>query len=263
MIRALYTLIDAMPYLRRSPLPTIKTISKWIFQSGTGLSIGSRIVIAPTRKQLRYLFTEIFLYNQYYAKLPANASIIDCGANIGMATLYFKTLNPTARVTCYEPDPDAFDLLIVNTASTVGVQLYNKAVSDHNGRITFFVDGSGKESLKMSQDRTRLHTPLEIRAEAVRLADTITNKIDLLKLDIEGAEGTIIADLYKTKKIHYIERIIMEYHHTPTTCMSSILCDLEDSGFEYTITGKAIPYWKPQNQDILIHAWKKKAGGVR
>ena len=37
--------------------------------------------------------------------------ILDCGANVGLASLYFKRLYPQARITAYEADPDIYQCL--------------------------------------------------------------------------------------------------------------------------------------------------------
>jgi FkbM family methyltransferase len=71
--------------------------------------------------------------------LPA---IFDCGANIGMATLYFKWLYPNARIEAFEADPTAFAVLEMNIARNrlTNVTAHNCALWDENGQIEFFVD---------------------------------------------------------------------------------------------------------------------------
>ena len=43
--------------------------------------------------------------------------ILDCGANIGLATLYFKLLYPGACITCFEPGAEAFRVLEANISA--------------------------------------------------------------------------------------------------------------------------------------------------
>lgn len=62
------------------------------------------------------VYKEIYLYEDYFAKLTNDTPrIIDGGSHIGMATLYFKDRYPKAKITCFEPDPRNFELLIKNT----------------------------------------------------------------------------------------------------------------------------------------------------
>lgn len=57
-------------------------------------------------KQFRYLLWEIFIRGEYFFETEKTAPVIlDCGANIGLATLFFKRIYPKARITCGEADP--------------------------------------------------------------------------------------------------------------------------------------------------------------
>jgi FkbM family methyltransferase len=68
--------------------------------------------------------------------------ILDCGANIGMATLFFKWLYPNARIDAFEPDPKTFQLLENNVKQNhlTNVATHNCALWDIDGKIDFFVD---------------------------------------------------------------------------------------------------------------------------
>src|SRR5688572_7182729 len=61
-------------------------------------------------ENLRLLFTEIFIHEeyQYFTNIQSETIIADCGANIGMATLYFKWRSPYSIIHAFEPDPLAF-----------------------------------------------------------------------------------------------------------------------------------------------------------
>src|ERR1035437_596152 len=64
---------------------------------------------------LFFFFVEIFVNNQYYFKSDTDEPIIiDCGANIGMATLYFNFIYPKANIFSFEPDPNTYALLEKN-----------------------------------------------------------------------------------------------------------------------------------------------------
>lgn len=61
---------------------------------------------------IRFLFEEIFYKNEYFIKLDNRPPIIfDCGANIGMATIYFKWLYPDSIIYAFEPDKQTFKIL--------------------------------------------------------------------------------------------------------------------------------------------------------
>src|SRR6478672_9538071 len=49
-------------------------------------------------KEFLYGVKEIFIDEIYKINLPDNALILDCGANIGLSVIYYKGLNPSARI---------------------------------------------------------------------------------------------------------------------------------------------------------------------
>src|SRR5438067_1966451 len=69
------------------------------------------------RNEFLHGLNEIFLGEIYKIKLPQNARIIDCGAHIGLSTIYFKRICPTATIIAFEPDDRNFNLLKQNIQS--------------------------------------------------------------------------------------------------------------------------------------------------
>ena len=81
-------------------------------------------------------FKEIFIDECYYFEnLPDRPMIVDCGANIGMATCFFKRLRPNAYVWAIEPSPGTVELLKENLRSNriEGVRVIAAALSDQRG----------------------------------------------------------------------------------------------------------------------------------
>ena len=70
--------------------------------------------------------------------------ILDCGANVGMGTLYWKHLYPQARVIAFEPDPTIFRVLRENLAARnlTKVQPINAAVWTKEGEVSFWEEGT-------------------------------------------------------------------------------------------------------------------------
>src|SRR5207245_9100674 len=69
--------------------------------------------------------------------------ILDCGAHLGLATIYWKTLFPSAEITAFEPDPEAFGMLQRNCKifKLENVDLINAAVWTKDGRSDFLAEG--------------------------------------------------------------------------------------------------------------------------
>lgn len=109
--------------------------------------------------------------------------IIDAGANIGVASVFFAATFPHARIISIEPEPGNFALLEKNTRAYPNITAIRAAVWKKNGEVALtdpqqgpwayrVGDGQGTESLTIDEIMSRF---------------SLTT-IDLLKLDIEGAE---------------------------------------------------------------------------
>jgi FkbM family methyltransferase len=208
---------------------------------------------------LRYLKSEIFDNKEYYF-IAENSTplIIDCGANIGMSVIYFKYLYPDSKIIAFEPNPSSFHFLKKNIALNhlYNIELHNICLSNNNLPVDFYTGPIGSSSLigSMFSNRTNQN---KITVESSRLSAFIKNqKIDLLKIDVEGAEWLIMDDLIESKCIKNIKRLLIEYHHkidSSKSKLSSFLCFLEENGYEYNLRTN---YQKTGSfQDIFIDAY--------
>jgi len=213
-------------------------------------------------ESLRLLYDEIFVREEYFFNSDkVNPVIFDCGANIGMATLFFKWLYPESTVTAFEPDPDSFGLLQHNIKANhlQRVSAYNIALWDSEARIPFFVDDHEHGALTMSTKRDR-GRGRQIEVEARRLSDFIAGPVDLLKVDVEGAETRVLCELIASGKMAYVRRMILEYHHhigKEPAQLGSFFTMLEHSGWNYQLNTWSFPLSKVGSfQDILIYAYR-------
>ena len=207
------------------------------------------------------LFSEIFIKNEY--KFSANSqkpTIIDLGANIWMATTYFKWIYPNSEIFAFEPDHKHYNILKKNVSHNKlsNVSIYNKAITDYDWKIDFYTDN--ESSLIMSTKIWRM-SKIKTEVDCLSFSKFIWNKkIDLVKMDIEWWELSVLKDLDKNNKFLQIENMIIEYHHNiPWDSMrfSTFLEILERNNFKYQIHWITYPInVKNQFQDVLIHAYK-------
>src|SRR5438445_4405923 len=146
---------------------------------------GARLALRTYSGDL-FVFHEIFVTSCY--SIPerlrrTTRSIVDLGANIGLATLFYARMFPHATFACVEPASLNVDLLKRNLASLAGrVVIIDGAVRDRAGFADF--DNSGWSwggQIKRGGDlRVRCYTVDEIMNTAG------LSSIDLLKVDIEN-----------------------------------------------------------------------------
>ncbi len=148
---------------------------------------------------------EIFIDKVYLQKLPDRPYIIDCGANIGLSIIYMKRLYPEAEILAFEPDEQNFKLLERNVKSGgySNINIRREAIWIENTMIQFSSNGT-------TDSRISLNTSNTTEVPAVRLKDLLNRKIDFLKIDIEGAEYTVIKDIFEN--LDLVQNLFVEYH---------------------------------------------------
>ena len=166
-----------------------------------------------------------------FVSASGSPRIIDCGANVGVSVLYFKHLFPKAVISAYEPDPNIYKYLVKNMkANTVkDVELINKAVWINNEGIEFGSEGADSGSLYFEGNK------ISLPSQRLREVLALEQKVDLLKMDIEGTEVDVILDCNDLlKKVKYL---FVEYHSWKKNeqSLQQMLDVLTKNGFRYYI----------------------------
>ncbi|MBS0169074.1 MAG: FkbM family methyltransferase [Nitrospira sp.] len=218
-------------------------------------------------RTLHLLLRVILLRNEYYFQTAnAHPVIFDCGANIGLATLFFKWLHPGSDIHAFEPDPDTFALLKwnVETNNLTGVHLYNVALSDVSGTASFHVDHSRPGSPRMSLQFERMPKDT-IAVNTLVLSSVLREQLagralDFLKIDVEGAEAAVLSDLIGSGQLPAVKEMLIEYHHKIAGArgrLGEFLTALETQGFDYQLDAVCMPIYGPQRfQNVILYAYR-------
>lgn len=193
---------------------------------------------------LRYTFREIFVDRLYEVETEkARLRIIDAGANIGLAMLFFKLVAPDSSVTCFEPDPCNCAIIAANVRDNGlrDVEIWQAALTDADGYVTMHANAALTGDTAQSMSRTfreRLaDAPRAIRSyevPALSLRPFLNPPVDVLKLDVEGAEGRVIASLGDS--LGDVGCVLMEYHYLRTdNSLRDIIGRLEAAGHEFRL----------------------------
>lgn len=180
------------------------------------------------------LYKDYFVNEKYkFVCKTQTPLIIDGGANIGVSCRYWKFLYPEAEVIAFEPDETNFGLLQKNMEGFTSFQAEKKALWSSHGTLPFnAVGGEGGHVSKANPD---VQTKMQTVVPTYRLRDLLGKKVDLLKLDIEGAELEVLQDCQDQLK--NVERIFVEHHSFlgQTQKIGKFFGILENAGFRTNI----------------------------
>ena len=181
------------------------------------------------------LFHEIFIDRIYsFPGAPTALRIIDAGANIGLATLFFSREYPDAQIDCFEPNPEAFALLERNIAANrVRATAHRVAVGAKDGEGEFFylpgVTGDCYSSLR--ELREEFHPNGRFRSRQIQvqsLRPFLEKPVDILKVDIEGGEGEVLPNV--AEQLPQVRNLVMEFHPLRGAALLGDMLNLLDKG---------------------------------
>jgi FkbM family methyltransferase len=195
-----------------------------IYRGNTSLELRNGLKLSISSKQDIPTLYEVFgehVYDSLFQNLKKEPQIIlDIGANLGAFSLAAKKRYPEAKIYAYEASRDNFLKLKKNIEdNNLQIECFNLAVAGTNApRSLFLADTTGKNSFFGQGERE------EVRC--ITLDEIISNlgSIDLLKMDIEGAEEEVLT---ASHKLQNIKRIALEFHSNK----DKVLPVLSQAGF--------------------------------
>ena len=193
-------------------LTLIRRFKNWpaflVFKSGAKKSFHFKMrngfEIEVTRKMLppfkESFFDGIYLKHFPKTKIIQNPTIIDIGANVGFFSLAMFSQFPKAKIVAFEPMPFNFNQLKAYHQLFPGFnwKIENKAVSDNNDGLTLFtstIEGFSTMAGVFASDNRAEKIVVPTLTMGQVMEEHRIDKIDLLKLDCEGSEYSILYNL--------------------------------------------------------------------
>jgi FkbM family methyltransferase len=139
------------------------------------------------------LLENLLVRREYAVTAVAPRRILDLGGNIGIADLLFHALYPDAEIVTVEPIPSNLKVLRLNWgANNIRGRILDAAVSDRTGTTQFYVGGPDNSSLfpQPWMSGAAIEVKCVTVPEIMKLAGW--DEIDIMKLDIEGAERLLL-----------------------------------------------------------------------
>jgi len=182
--------------------------------------------------------SEHFMDKKYggYVDVEEGDVVVDIGFNYGVFCL--RALNNGAsKVYGFEPNIDAYEVSQKVYTDKEKVQLFNFAVSDKKGILTF---KQGLSSLTSSTYGDVEDFDKSYDVECINLIDFLyyynIDRIDFLKVDCEGAEYEIFESI-PDEIFSNIKRLHVEYHYNDGEKVKSIIDKLNRNNFEWRFDG--------------------------
>ena len=135
--------------------------------------------------------------------------ILDVGANIGDETLRFRHFHPEAVIVAIEPDSENFKFLSLNTGGDTKIRLLKNGLWSHDCWLRV-VPGESAEGIRVEEAEAASPEGVEAVSIPTILSQLSLDEIDILKMDIEGAEYQVFSAPNVESWIDRVKVLIVE-----------------------------------------------------
>ncbi len=163
--------------------------------------------------------------------------IIDAGANIGLVSLYFARKYPDAKIFAIEPETSNYNLLTMNTKSYGNIVPIKAALWKNNSTLYIQNPNAEKWAFKVSEEN-KIGEYVDAITVMDILQKTSNNYIDILKIDIEGAEKEVFSENYQSW-IDKINFFVIELHEgLQSGCRGSFFSAIKNLKYKIQYIGE-------------------------
>jgi len=155
----------------------------------------------------------------HFSSSMADTTVLDIGANVGLASIYFHHMYPSAHVIAIEPSATNVTCLVYNTSKIPLITVIPKAVVATSGTVYMNCGGLGYNHKVTNDGEGQPVSGLTV-ADILALANT--NGPIVMKMDIEGGELAIFDG--DVSWLNSIDELAIEVHSEPIRSLVSASC---------------------------------------
>lgn len=198
------------------------------------------------------MFRQIFVSKDYNITVPFNPEIIlDLGANVGFASIYFSNRFPAAKIFALEPNADNYKMACKNTQNYVNVKMVQGAIWNSNEKVHGVDKGLGEAAFMIAsgngEGTINAYTIDDV------LKDMNVQSADIIKIDIEGSEKEIFEKGFENW-MPKTKIIIVETHDRYRRGTSkSVLSAISKYNFSLELSGENLVFYNNE----LINPYKR------
>lgn len=199
---------------------------------GVRIPQSSRSVLIRPKTTDVDAFWQVFIKGDYEFEINFTPHVIvDAGAHVGYSSLYFLHRFPNARIIGIEPESSNADIYANNLSSRANVVLHRAALWRYKAKLNIENPDADSWSFRIQEKDGKSGG-----VKAVTIAEILNEykSIDILKLDIEGAEKELFSG--NTKWLKQVKMVILELHERYAPgCTELITNVLESYNFKKTL----------------------------
>jgi FkbM family methyltransferase len=169
------------------------------------------------------VFKSVIIEKQYDLKYNIlneqgqEINIIDTGANVGYTAIYFKDKFPKAKIICIEPSPDNFSMLKKNMENNCFLDIVLQMNAVWYKEVELFFDNNFRDNREHSIRTVESIIDNQTSVNSITFDSVIKNnkirQVDILKMDIEGAEeGIFKFDKNLPSLLEITKNVAIEIH---------------------------------------------------
>jgi len=246
-------------YARRfGVLHGIRVLYKMLGSKGPPISVTipqskTPIIFRPGTSDVS-VFEQVFVWDDYGLpfKLDPNL-IIDGGANVGYASVYFANRYPGAQIVAVEPDNSNFELLLENTAGYSNVSPIQAGIWHKAASLRIENPNDDKSMFRIVESETQGGGISSVTIRDI-MARWNATEIDILKLDIEGAEREVFSLDYEDW-LGRVKLLIIELHDRyQPGCTTSFYAAVSKFHFKESQRGEHVILVRDQNSRETMHS---------
>lgn len=206
----------------------------------------STIAVRPHSSD-RSVFHQVFVYRDYdHPCLPKDARVVvDAGANVGYASLFFADRYPQAAIVAIEPEAENFARLEANAARFPNIRPLRAALWPSHQRIDIVNPDDASWAFRVAESESGAVATVTVPELLERYG-----RIDVLKVDIEGAEKALF-ERGAEAWLDQVGTLVVETHdHFCPGCSEAV---------ETALRGRVdARYEKGENSFFVLHAQRRE-----
>jgi len=158
------------------------------------------------------VFYQIFIRKEYDIPLEINPLlIIDAGANVGYASLFFAHKYPNAEIIAVEPEESNFKILEQNTQRYKNIKRIKAGIWHKNAYLKIIDNKCGEWGFMTKEVKPSENYDIKSITVDDILKKFNHERVDILKIDIEGAEKELFSKDYEPW-LDKVKVIFIELH---------------------------------------------------